>query len=450
MLLCGLAVALTRAPDRSGLLLAYLAGGAGLLAINERLRVEFGRTLACLSSLVVFAATSLFFFMVPAPAPRLTAGFAVVAIVGTAVHRLTHGGSWPRLAAGVAVIVITAGAAALVAIGGRSADDRVSWGGALFSASHGFLSLTPVAYIATAATIAYLRRNPAWAASALVSLGLCAWVASGSHAQPWSSTMLPALAPLAPGLAFLIEYARKRPLMAVAPLVVAALLWNYLLMVQYAVGALPKDEPVSFAAMVRQQADVHTRTAYVYPFAFPMNVWFAWREGLPTDRYDLLAAEPLASSLDLALDRTADRFLLDGWDAPGADDAGPSWWMASPRASIALPLALPPERDVAITIISRTRYEEPVVEAELGVEVNGHEVGRFVSAATAPSSATFRLPADVARRTLRAGYNRLTFVNHGVRRVDPADARPPGPIAARAGNRAWPVSIYRIRVEPTL
>ena len=77
-----------------------------------------------------------------------------------------------------------------------------------------------------------------------------------------------ALAVVAPGLATVIEFARARPLVAALPLIAGAVLWNYWLMVQYTVGLLPKDEPVSFAAMVRQQADVHTRSPYVYPFAY--------------------------------------------------------------------------------------------------------------------------------------------------------------------------------------
>ena len=106
---------------------------------------------------------------------------------------------------------------------------------------------------------------------------------------------------LAPGLALAIDGVVRRPLVALAPLVVAALWWNHLLMAQYTVGLLPKDEPVSFGRLVQQQADLHTRSPYVYPFAFPANVWFAWREGLPVDKYDLLVARGAARGLRDAL-----------------------------------------------------------------------------------------------------------------------------------------------------
>ena len=48
--------------------------------------------------------------------------------------------------------------------------------------------------------------------------------------------------------------------------------------------------------IVRQQGTVLTRPPFIYPFAFPANVWFAWRTGLPVDRYDLLAPAPLVAS----------------------------------------------------------------------------------------------------------------------------------------------------------
>jgi hypothetical protein len=253
---------------------------------------------------------------------------------------------------------------------------------------------------------------------------------------------------LAPGRAYLLDRVRAHPALAVSPLAAAALLWNQWLMVQFTIGLLPKDAPVRFAAMVRQQADVHTAGSYFYPFAFPVNAWFAWRQVIPIDRYDVLASEPLPPSVDLVLDRRADRLLLDGWEAPGADPAAPSWWIRDRRATILVPLRVDEPRALEISVVARTRFEEPVVEALIGVEINGHEIGRMAASATTPSGETFRLPPEVVGRVVHAGYNRVTFVSHGTRRVDPSDTRPPGAIAASLGTRAWPVAIYRIRIAP--
>src|SRR5690606_36747631 len=114
------------------------------------------------------------------------------------------------------------------------------------------------------------------------------WAGGWSFGGRRSSSVL---VMLAPGVALVIEFAVRRPLLVVAPLVAAALWWNHLLMVQYAAGMVPKDAPVPFAQIVRQQAELHTESPYFYPFAFPANVWFAWREGLPVGKYDVLSSE---------------------------------------------------------------------------------------------------------------------------------------------------------------
>ncbi|MEW6322835.1 MAG: hypothetical protein AB1635_17330 [Acidobacteriota bacterium] len=324
----------------------------------------------------------------------------------------------------------------------------------LFSSWHGFLSWAPIAYVAVLGTVAYLRRDARWATAALAILGLMAWV--NGAAQDWSGgwafggrRFTSVLVMLAPGLALVIEALVRRPLLALAPLVVAALWWNHLLAGQYTLGLLPKDEPVSFARLVRQQAELHTRSPYFYPFAFPANAWFAWREGLPIDRYDLLAPEPLRAALDLAFDRRVDRFLLDGWDAPGPADAwGPSWWIGGSPASLAVPLDLPAGRDVRIEILARTRFEEPVVHARLALVVNDETVGEFAAEARQASTHGFVVPASSLGRVWRAGYNRVAFVSRGVARVDPADTRPPGPLARRVSGGTWPVAIYRLRIAP--
>jgi hypothetical protein len=298
----------------------------------------------------------------------------------------------------------------------------------------------------------YFRQNTFWAASSIAVLVW--WIVANALAPatgsdgPAGHGLTPALALLAPGLAFLIDRARSRPMMAVAPLVAAALLWNYWLMVQYTVGTLPKDAPVRFADMVQQQAEVHTRNPYVYVFAFPANAWFAWREGVPADRYEILSAEPRLPAIDLAMDRQADRFLLEGWDAPGPGAAGPVHWIGERRATVAVPLQLPSDRPIRVSVTARARLEEPAVNADLGLEINGLEVGRFVAPAAAPSEVHLTIPAAAVGRIFRAGYNRLTLVSYGVHRANPADQREPGPIGSRTGSRAWPVAISRIRIAP--
>lgn len=328
---------------------------------------------------------------------------------------------------------------------------RSRWIDTLFSSWHGFLSWTPVAYLAVIGTMGYLRREWRWAAATLAILFLTAWINGSTQdwAGGWSfggRRFSSALAMLAPGLAIVIEFTLRRPLVALAPLVAAALWWNHLLMVQYTAGMLPKDEPVAFGRIVRQQAELLTRSPYWYPFAFPANVWFAWREGVPVDKYDVLSPVTPGPSFSLTFDRHAEAFLLSGWEVPGGDDWGPSWWIGGSPATMAIPLALE-EGDVTIRVRTRTRFEEPPVRALMALDVNGREVGRFTAGLPDAATSEFVIPAAEARTLFRRGFNQMSFRSLGVERVDPNDERPPGPLASRAGRPVWPVAVYAIDVK---
>jgi hypothetical protein len=325
------------------------------------------------------------------------------------------------------------------------------WIDTLFSSWHGFLSWSPVAYAAVIGTFAYLRREWRWAASGLVILFLTAWIngATQDWAGGWSfggRRYSSALVMLAPGLAMVIEFALRRPLVALAPVVAAALWWNHLLMVQYTAGMLPKDEPVSFGRIVRQQAELQTRHPYWYPFAFPANVWFAWREGVPVDKYDVLSPETPKEAFSLAFDRIAERFLLSGWDVPGGDDWGSCWWIGGTPATLAVPLDLP-AGGVTIRVRARTRLEEPSVRAKMAVDVNGREVGRFAAGLPDATTSEVVIPADVARTLFRRGFNQVGLRSLGVEEVDPADTREPTPQAARWRRSVWPVAVYELDVR---
>jgi hypothetical protein len=440
------------------LLLALLGCLVGNVGVLVRLRSEFPRGIVLTTLALLTGATSLAWYTFFEPAPADAAAFALVAWLGVAASRNGVPRSrWARAALwmGVALVPLlllqltaASGGATYRLLGSASRLAEV-----LFSSRHGFLSWTPVIYIAVLGTIAYHRRDRVWALASLLIVLVTAWrigvdarlmTAPGFGAR----ALVAVLALLAPGLALVLEALTRRPALALAPLVLAPIFWNHLLMVQYTIGGLPKDEPVSFARLVRGQADAYSRGIPFYPFAFPANVWFAWREQLPADRYDLLALEPRVPSLDLVMDRRVDKFLLEGWDAPGVDDAGPVWWTAGRRATLALPLALPVDRAIEIVITARSRFEEPVVEADLVLQLNDHDVAQFTPAAPAPSEFRVRLSAPTARVLFREGFNRVSFVSRGVHRADPTDTRPPGPFATRRGDAAWPVAIYRITIAP--
>jgi hypothetical protein len=439
--LCLGAVAVALSPSEASPS-AYAAGAAGLIAAQERLRREFSPAAAILTTLLLFAGTSLFWAMTASTTFPDAASFGAVSALLFLACRV-------RLGAAVVVWLLAAVTPWLI----KRVTGDPGGSGALFSSTQGWLSLTPVAYVALVGSFFYVRRNPPWAIASFAVFAL--WVAGavsllpGGGAGPFSHGLTSALALFAPGLATVIEAARRRPLWALAPLVLLALANNYWLMVQYTTGMVPKDAPVSFATMMRQQLEVHARDPYAYLFAFPANAWFALRERLPIDRYELLAFEPRYESLDITLNRAADRFLLEGWDAPGPDEFGPVRWIGRSRATIALPLTLDTTRGIEITVTARARLEEPPVEVDLGLELNGRDIGRFMVPAASPTDVRAMIPASAVGRIGRAGYNRLTFVSYGVRRAEAVQEGPVGSSPKRSGGRVWPVAIYRIRLSPT-
>jgi hypothetical protein len=482
------AIGLTTPYVRAALLSSFIIGAAGVVAVHSWLRREFSRAPALAATLLLVGGTSLFWYLVYEPSMTHAASFGFTAFFVVAVARcdprhaapraLTLRGfllglafitrpqeavfailpalqvaalpesafvrlrvalkyaGWglvgfaPLLALQLVQSYILFSREHLVLVGDQGFLTPFSsrWDVTLWSSWHGFLSWTPVAYIAIAGTVAYGRRRWWWAAATVLIIFVSAWIngATPDLGAGWSfggRRFVACLVLLAPGLALIAERLLARPIIAVAMLAAVGVSWNLLLIEQYRTGMLPRDNAVSFAEIIRQQAEVYTRPPYFYPFAFPANAVFAWRTGLPIDRYDLLGAEAPREAIDVELEGSAGRFLLDGWGSPTGDQTGSAWWMASSPATLVLPLRLPDDRSIALTVTARSRLTDPVTRATVAVLVNGHEIGTFVAEAKAPSVATFSSRKD---GVWIDGFNRVSFV---VREA------------------FWPVSIYRIKVS---
>lgn len=414
------------------LIIAFVLAGVGLGGIYRHLRERHETAVVWLTLALLAGATPLTTALAGGSALSDLAAFAIVGALMALVGQ-DAASRWRRMIAPAAILAMPLLLQPTSRLGSEAGVLM-----ALFSPSSGLLSLTPVMYVAALGTLIGLRTRPGAAIVALMAVVL--WAMAGA-------SVVPAVAVLAPGLSVMIGAARARPMFALAPCVAFVLVWNYWLMVQYTVGTVPKDEPVSFATLVRGQATVATAPPYRYPFAFPANVLYGWWHDVPASRFDTLAPVPAEPAFDLVMDRRADRFLLEGWDAPGAEPAGPAWWIGGRRATLVFPLE-PPDRAVTLEVTSRARLDEPAMNVDVGVEINGHELGRFIAMPAAPTVTRFEIPAARIGDVLRAGYNRLTIVSHAIHRADPADTRAPGPLARRFGDRAFPVAIFRIRLTP--
>jgi hypothetical protein len=318
----------------------------------------------------------------------------------------------------------------------------------LFSSWHGFFSWTPLAYVAALGMVFYASRDRRWTLAALAVFAAMCYV-NGS-AEDWAGgwafggrRFTSTLVALAPGLALAVEYLRRRPAVMLVPAAFIAIQWNYYLMVQYNKGFIPKDQPVSFEQLVRQQFDLFVRQPYVYPFAFPANAWFAWRTGLPIERYGVLAAQPFATQIGLTLGPEADAFLLDGWQA--REREGVDYLRSiDEEATLVVPLAPIDQAPVALDVEGRVAEPGSEVRAIVNVDVNGQNAGRLVITQT---RSVVTVTTDGA--FWRKGYNRVTFRKTGLITVPgqpaPHDGAPDSSPGRRARDAA--VAIYGIRVK---
>lgn len=288
------------------------------------------------------------------------------------------------------------------------------WSDVLFSSRHGLFSWTPFVWIALVGTVAYARRRPLWAIPALIAFIALTWTNGSAHdwAGGWAfggRRFTSVLAAFAPGVAVAIAAAYRRPLLVIAPCVAAIVGWNALLMTQYQRGLLPRDEAVSFDAMVRQQAQLATAPPLFYPFGFPANVWFAWREHLPIDRYDLLGSEPLHREMYLPLNDWGERFLLDGWQNGAGDQFGSRHYLVAPSGTIVVPLDVPPGAASTVDLEARAEGEPRGGVTRLDLSVNSRSFGelRLEIGAATPSRRAFVAPAGA--NIWRRGYNRVTI-----------------------------------------
>jgi hypothetical protein len=296
-----------------------------------------------------------------------------------------------------------------------------------FSSRHGLLFWTPLLWAGFLGLPVLLRRERRSAPALLIALALMSyvnacsedWWAGGSFSNRRFDSVLPILAL---GLATSLEWLRlqvsRRPgaVAAVAGLVLAG--WNVLFMEQYRRNAIPRDEPVSFARVAQNNADLLAEMAGS-PLAWPANWVFALRHRLPPDRYDLavgkylfLRQNNLGGVIDLGDDRADPALLAEGWTSRRPCEGAVCRGIAS-RARVLAPLSgdAPGPLDVTVRAAG---------SGTLALSVNDRPVGEFPLQPTL-SDLTVRVPAAYWRPQLNelvlaageAWVDRLVFTRSG-------------------------------------
>ena len=179
----------------------------------------------------------------------------------------------------------------------------------------------------------------------------------------------------------------------------------------------------------------------------PANVLFAWREGVPAERFEVLSREPRRAEFDLVMDRAADRFLLEGWGGPATTPMGAVRWTAARRSTLVAPLALP-QTGGTFSLTLAARSEEPAVAVDISLELNGVEVQRFAIGPEATEksfSVTVTGVGAVAARGLQSPHLRdLTAFTDSIRRTRGLPVRSP----PRSATAAYPGRDPSLRIAP--
>ncbi|HEX3478077.1 MAG TPA: hypothetical protein VHT91_23810 [Kofleriaceae bacterium] len=245
----------------------------------------------------------------------------------------------------------------------------------LFAPRNGWFSTTPIAYAAVLGLLALPRRVAVVAAGLLAAVALQVYLNS-TILDWWGSAafgqrrMCNVTLPLIVGLAALLwragQLARQLPVWArhaiawaiLGPLVA----WN-LMRVGALRGGVSAPDAVAPACCDRVPRALRASFGWLYggigdPFELPASAWFAWRHGVPIQRWDQAVGNyPLVPGLDTLLDDSLwaqrgvwrigggagggiDPYLVSGWSR-AVRGSRPMRWTTAPVATVLVPNLLP-------------------------------------------------------------------------------------------------------------
>jgi hypothetical protein len=209
-----------------------------------------------------------------------------------------------------------------------------------------------------------------------VNMSVKEWWAAGSFSNRRFDAALPILAF---GIAWCFErlsrFTSRRPVVVVGALLALFPLWNFLFMEQYKQHRIPIDDTVSFTQVTGNSAAI-LFDKVGYPFAWPLNWWFAWRYETSPSKYDLVYGRYFffinrvpKEVMDLGADDGG--LVGEGWSRPQFRAGRWVRVIRRKRARLFVPL----ERTERLRLIIHAAVRpEPV---EVIVEVNEQEVGRI-------------------------------------------------------------------------
>ena len=189
-------------------------------------------------------------------------------------------------------------------------DSRYFWD-TLFGLDRGILTWTPLMALGLVGLFVLLQRDRRFAGLLLLAFVLQVWINGtlwwGDHgfgARRFSNSFVV----FAVGLAAFIDWARRRPLVTPAFLVIVLIALNGFFMREIHVTSLQQEGNVSLEQMV---SSVTKRIGH--PMSSPMDAWLAWRLGGDFGLYGRIGSQTFNNLLIDVGAPGDDRFLGGGW-----------------------------------------------------------------------------------------------------------------------------------------
>jgi hypothetical protein len=274
-------------------------------------------------------------------------------------------------------------------------------GDVLFSPNHGLFSWTPLVYLAVLGLPLFFRRDRLLATVLIV--GFLAqvyinsavdvwWGGSGFGARRFSNSALV----FAIGLASILDWARRRPLVAPGVIVGALLVANATFMWDVKQGKLPAGEGITFD---RLQDSLYARLGN--PFSFPLNAAVAWKYQVGWPFYDKIEGRTY-NNLTIDLGEPGDeRFLGPGWSGPERAPGFSFRWATGPQSVVVVPLKEADNYQLELRCAPFTYAGAPSPQI-VEVLANGRSVGHLVL-----DKGAFPYKIEIPARLLQPNLNQI-------------------------------------------
>jgi hypothetical protein len=271
-------------------------------------------------------------------------------------------------------------------------------GDVLFSTDRGLFSWTPLLLLAVIGLLLFARRRPMLGGSLLVALALqvyinatVEWGGHGFGARRFANCALL----FALGLAALLQWMKRRPLLGPALIVATLVSGNLFFMAGMQAGDIPATGTVRFRDMVGAS------TARIgNPFSLPMSALTALRFGTDLGFYERVGAQTF-NNLTIDVGGANDeRFLVHGWSGAEAGGGITFRWSEGPESTLVVPL-----KEAADYLLELRGAPFTPPEAEMQVveiSVNDRLVDRV---AFTPGMQSHIVDVDGA--LLRPGFNEI-------------------------------------------